>query len=395
MQLDDIQGNIDLDFHDILIDLLNSLTVVKNLSELDSYQKHIDEKSLVLNALNILLSNQDIERCSFFIKNEKGDLVNLTGLSSGEALSGKHKEHKPVTFKVGEGVIGLAAELGELQSCTDCKNDERFASSDNAFTPGSIISVPVMVLGSLFGVLNISHPEANYFSDWHIRLLEIYKNMLGQLISNFRMLKKMEHHVAQKTEHLERALAEAQELKKRYESLSMKDSLTSLYNRRFFYTQITPAIARTARGSGELYILLLDLDNFKVINDKYGHNSGDQVLVDVAKALNSMMRDTDLVARFGGEEFIVLFSQKDSAQSLAFAERIRKVVKSLHWVFEGKSVSISVSIGMYCISKNTINQKGEDIDAFIHYADLAMYQAKSKGKNQVVQFTESLLENAV
>jgi diguanylate cyclase (GGDEF)-like protein len=386
-------GEVDmLDFQDILVDLLNSLSVVRSLSEIENHQQNTSEKDLVLNALNILISNQDMERCSFFIKTKDDYLVNLTGLSAGEASSGAHGVHTPVTFKIGEGIIGLAAQLGELQNCPDCDNDERFTSTDKAFSPGSIISVPVMALGELFGVLNISHPEAHYFSDWHLRLLAIYKNMLGQLISNFRLLKKMELHIAQKTKHLENALDEASELKRRYESLSMKDSLTGLYNRRFFYTQVTQSVARAARHGEALCILLIDLDYFKVINDKYGHSCGDQVLVDVANALKKEMRGSDIVARFGGEEFVVLFSQPNSSNSLIFAERLCKAVEALQWVFNQQQVSISASIGMFCVTQQVLQEQGEDIDSFIHYADLAMYRAKDLGKNQVAVFSDDLLE---
>jgi len=382
-----------LDFQDVLIDLLNSLAVVRSLSEIENHQNNTSEKDLVLNALNILMSNQDMERCSFFIKTTDDCLVNLTGLSAGQASSGEHETHKSVTFKIGEGIIGLAAQLGELQNCADCRNDERFASADKAFSPGSIISVPVMALGELFGVLNISHPEAHYFSDWHIRLLEIYKNMLGQLISNFRLLKKMELHIAQKTEHLENALAEASELKKRYESLSMKDSLTGLYNRRFFYAQVTQAVSRSGRSGNALCILLIDLDSFKRVNDDYGHGCGDQVLVDVANTLKREMRDSDIVARFGGEEFVVLFSQSSASNGLVFAERICKKIAALQWVFNQQQVSISASIGMFCATQQILQEQGENIDSFIHYADVAMYKAKNLGKNQVVVFSEDLLES--
>ncbi|MBE0469695.1 MAG: sensor domain-containing diguanylate cyclase [Methyloprofundus sp.] len=380
-----------LDFQDILVDLLNSLSVVRSLSEIDNHQDNTSEKELVLNALNILISHQDMERCSFFIKTKDDCLVNLTGLSAGQASTGENQAHKPLTFKMGEGIIGLAAQQGQLQHCTNCHNDARFASVDKAFSPGSIISVPVMALGELFGVLNISHPEAHYFSGWHIRLLEIYKNMLGQLISNFRLLKKMEWQIAQKTEHLENALAEASALKARYESLSMQDSLTGLYNRRFFYAQVTQSVARTARSGDTLCLLLIDLDCFKAINDKFGHNFGDQVLIDVANALKAEMRDSDVVARFGGEEFVVLFSHANSTNSLVFAERIRKVIAELQWIVNQQQVSLSASIGMFCVTQQILQEQGEDIDSFIHYADLAMYKAKNLGKNQVVVFTEDLL----
>lgn len=387
----EIDEAVALDFHDILVALLNSLASVKALSEIDNQQGE-SEKELVLKALNVLISHQDMERCSFFIKTEEQTLVNLTGLSLNEASRGKQEVHKPLTFNIGEGVIGLAAESGQLQHCVDCHNDKHFAASQQEFIPGSLISVPVMALGELFGVLNVSHPEAHYFSDWHIRLLEIYKNMLGQLISNFRMFKQMELQIALKTEHLQQALEDANVLKHRYENLSMMDSLTGLYNRRFFYAQAIKALAITHRYGDELCLLLLDLDSFKSINDDYGHACGDQVLISVADVLKSQMRESDIVARLGGEEFVVLFKKTDCTNGLVFAERIRKAINSLQWTFNQQEVSISTSIGMYCIDQNDVREQGLSIDDFIHYADLAMYQAKSNGKNQVTIFTEALLK---
>ena len=298
----------------------------------------------------------------------------------------------PNDYSIIEGVIGLAAQSGKLQSCTDCRNNEQFKVSEQDLMPGSIVSVPVMALGELFGVLNVSHPDAHYFSDWHRRLLEIYKNMLGQLISNFRLFKQMEQQIALKTEHLQHALEEATLLQQRYENLSMIDSLTGLYNRRFFYIQVTKALAASNRYGGELCLLLLDLDCFKAINDNYGHGFGDQVLVDVSAALKRQMRESDIVARFGGEEFVVLFKKTDCAKGAIFAERIRKEIAALQWTFNQQTVSISTSIGMHCLGESAALEGDVLMDDFIHYADLAMYQAKNNGKNQVVVFTDTLLQ---
>lgn len=383
----------DLGFHDILVDLLNSLSTVKALSEIDNHQK-TNEKELVLNALNILITNQDMERCSFFIKTEQDLLINLTGLSSCEVTNGAHENHQSLTFKIGEGVIGIAAKTGVLQNCTDCQYDTRFSAvqDDPTKRPGSIISVPIMVLGELYGVLNISHPEAHYFSDWHVRLMEIYKNILGQLISNYRLFQQMEQQIELKTAHLQKALDEACLLKQRFEKLSMIDTLTGLYNRRYFYAQAIQSIAGTERYGDSLCLLLLDLDFFKSVNDHYGHQAGDQVLVSVADTLKGEMRDSDVVARFGGEEFVVLFSNTDCINGMIFAERIRVVIAALQWEFDNQIVSITTSIGMYCISQKVLQDKGDDIDAFIHCADLAMYQAKLNGRNQVVAFREDFLD---
>jgi len=336
-----------------------------------------------------------MERCSFFIKSENDELINLTGVSTDEVSNHVHAQHRPLVFKFGEGLIGKAAEEEEIQYCTDCYTDERISGQHSEEMPRSIISVPVKVSGELFGVLNVSHPDANYFSDWHLRLLEIYKNMLGQLISNFRLIKGMEQNIADKTQHLEEALKEAETLKERYVSLSMVDSLTNLYNRRFFYEQIAVPFAKTKRYDDPLCLLLIDLDFFKVINDDYGHAAGDDVLIKVAETLKKTVREEDVLARFGGEEFIIGFTNTDNSKGMFFAERIRKALEALQWEFDGNTTSITASIGLCCVLCGRAAEELEggehSIDQYIHYADLAMYAAKARGKNQVAVFNEEML----
>lgn len=389
-----------LDFHNILVDLLNSLSIVKSLSEVD-HQRNITEKELLLNALNVLISNQDMECCSFFIKTDNNELVNLVGISINDEMHiVENSQYKPITFQFGEGLIGLAAQKDELMYSFDCENDERFSFYQHSSKPGSVICTPVRVLGELLGVLNISHPEANYFSGWHLHLLEIYKNLLSQLISNYRLFKQMELQIAKKTEYLQQALDEASLLKQRYESLSMVDSLTGLYNRRYFYEQANKAVATMQRYSDPVCLILIDLDFFKLINDNFGHNSGDQVLIDVAEALKSQMREPDIVARFGGEEFVILFAKTECENGILLAERVREAITDLHWDFNQKTISITASIGLYCLSQQGFDdyiqdhEQGHDklIDECINRADLAMYKAKNQGKNQVVLFTEDLLD---
>lgn len=391
----DLQASVrSTGIHDILIDLLGSLSAVKTLSELGN-QNEVSEKELVLNALNILIANQDMEYCSFFIKTESNELVNLTGVRAKRSVDIKKETRNSSVFQMGEGLIGKAAEEEESQYCSDCFNDERFSNkcADNE-TPGSIISVPIKVGGELFGVLNVSHPETHYFSDWHIRLLEIYKNMLGQLIANFRLFKEMDQRIAKKTQHLEKALEEAESLKGLYEKLSMVDSLTSLYNRRFFYEQIAVPFAKTIRYGDPLCLLLIDLDFFKNVNDGYGHHSGDKVLIDIANTLKKMVRSGDVLARFGGEEFVIAFSNTDGDKGLVFAERIRKAIELLRWDFDGQEVIVTASIGICCVLCQQSAQNNESkpsIDTYIRYADLAMYAAKERGKNQVAIFNQDML----
>lgn len=382
---------------DFIVDLFNSLSAVKELSELDSQVK--SEKDLIKNALRALIQNQDMERCSFFLLNEQGVLINLTGVGIADSVSKTAITYQPSQFKIGEGVIGVAAQTGELQNCQNCQQDKRFVADttqDSSSLPGSIISVPIFVEGNeLIGVLNISHPQAYHFTEWHIRLLNIYKNMLGQLIGNFRLFTQMEGQISQRTVKLEQAITDLQILKDHYQSMSIIDQLTGLYNRRFFYDWVELALAQTMRYGHPLCILMLDLDNFKAVNDDYGHGFGDDVLVKVSAALKQEVRDTDILVRFGGEEFVIIFNNTTGSNGLIFAERIRATIASLIWD-EKEGFTQTVSIGLYCLSNECYKispAKELTIDRLIYYADSALYIAKVQGRNKVVMFTEKMKKN--
>jgi diguanylate cyclase (GGDEF)-like protein len=388
MEHNKMEENINqFNIQDIIVDLLNSLSAVKELSELNHQAGN--EKELIFKALSILIQNQDMERCSFFILDEQQNLVNLTGLSSREYSGAERINRTPLKFKIGEGIIGQAAKSGEIQHCRNCKEDSRFLnklSQPDDLLPGSIISVPISTVNGLIGVLNISHPDANYFSEWHIRLLQIYKNMMGEMITNYRLPRQIEEQIAARTKELEVALKNMNQLKKYHESMSMLDELTGLYNRRYFYMQIEAALARSKRYKQPLCLLVLDLDHFKAINDSYGHGFGDIVLKDVATSLREEIRESDILARFGGEEFVITFTDIDRKKGKQFAERIRQKIASLGWKVQGQEVKITTSIGVHCLVEEALEQDSFDIDALLNYADQALYAAKAGGRNSVVFF---------
>ncbi|ANE55463.1 sensor domain-containing diguanylate cyclase [Methylomonas sp. DH-1] len=377
--------------HDLVIDLFNALSAIKQLSELDCQVD--DEAKLVKQALASLIQYQDMERCSFFMLDDAGMLTNLTGISVEESPQSAAVRDKPLTFKVGEGVIGTAAASGELQHCRNCAEDPRFEKTAAAALPGSLISVPVFTLNRhLIGVLNVSHPQPFYFTDWHIRLLEVYKNILGQLITTRRLVRQMERQIASRTAELETLVAETNQLKEHFASMSMHDQLTGLHNRRFFYDQVEIAIAQHARYHTSLCLLVLDIDHFKVINDRFGHLFGDQVLVGVASALKRQVRSTDILVRFGGEEFVLIFTNTPCDNGKAFGERIRQEISKLEWNVGGEKVNVTLSIGLFCLNADACpGSLAPDIDEMINCADTALYQAKANGRDQLVVFEDQRL----
>ncbi len=378
---------------DLIIDLVNALSAVKTLTEISC--DIVDEKTLIRQALSGLLANQDMERCSFFGVDSEGMLSNVTGLSIIELSDFDHDPGaKPKKFRLGEGIIGTAASTRKMQHCENCHQDERFSQlGDPATMPGSIICVPVFTLNNvLIGVLNVSHPQPHFFTAWHTRLLEVYVNVLGQLITNRRLFQQMERQIAVRTAELERLVAETRQLKEHYAQLSMHDQLTGLHNRRYFYDQVELALAQHKRYQSPFCLLVMDIDHFKAINDLQGHVFGDQVLIRVAETLKKHVRSTDILVRFGGEEFVVIFTNTYCDNGRIFAERMRDQIKSLRWDVNGEEVKITLSIGLYCVGpEGFAADQSFDIDTIIHCADTALYHAKANGRDRVEVYSDCAL----
>lgn len=162
--------------------------------------------------------------------------------------------------------------------------------------------------------------------------------------------------------------------------LSITDGLTKLYNSRHFYTQLKREVGRADRYLHPLSLLLLDIDNFKIFNDSFGHLEGDKVLAQIADTITSLLRKIDTAYRYGGEEFTVILPEATCEQTAIVAERIRKAVRNLSFSPEfGQEISITISIGVaeYCPQ--------EEIPALVKRADRAMYISKQEGRDRVTK----------
>ncbi len=160
--------------------------------------------------------------------------------------------------------------------------------------------------------------------------------------------------------------------------LATQDALTGVHNRRYFFEMAEREWSRCKRYGEDAALLLIDADNFKAINDVYGHLCGDRLLVAIAKAVRATLRQPDLMARFGGEEMVVLLPHTDPLGALDVAERIRERVAGGRLDWQGEKVGTTVSVGV-------ASYAGDDrtLDALVHDADLALYAAKKAGRNCV------------
>ncbi len=170
-------------------------------------------------------------------------------------------------------------------------------------------------------------------------------------------------------------------------SSAFKDGLTNLYNRKFLDEHLTKLIPQALREKLNIGVLMLDMDHFKAVNDEYGHDIGDLVLKELSRILSENVRESDIVVRYGGEEFIVLLIGVDSENSaIEIANKIKtKVSQNEINVYAGNKLRKTVSIGLSMFPEDSTN-----FDIVLKNADVALYEAKENGRDQVIRFKEKV-----
>jgi diguanylate cyclase (GGDEF)-like protein len=181
------------------------------------------------------------------------------------------------------------------------------------------------------------------------------------------------------TEHLERILSQLSEAQETLQVLSRTDGLTQVLNRRALMESLQAELVRSARFEHPCAILMVDIDHFKQVNDRFGHLFGDTVIRGVVREIKAALRNVDVLGRYGGEEFAAALVEVDEPGAQAIAERVRLSVASCPFEHAGESVPITVSIGVA-----TFEGGKESVDEMIARADAALYRAKNAGRNRVV-----------
>ncbi|MBI5558123.1 MAG: diguanylate cyclase [Deltaproteobacteria bacterium] len=199
---------------------------------------------------------------------------------------------------------------------------------------------------------------------------------MGRLAS---AISHMGEEIARQQDELVQANDELVKANQELQKLSNTDALTRLYNRRFLLETLDKEYRRAMRYVHELSVLLIDADHFKQVNDQHGHLCGDMVLKSIADTLGKSVRNTDIVARYGGEEMVVLLPETDRKRAVHIAEKLRKEIESSEIPCDGKHISITVSIGVATYPENNVS----DPMLLVEAADLAMYEAKKTGRNKV------------
>jgi diguanylate cyclase (GGDEF)-like protein len=221
-------------------------------------------------------------------------------------------------------------------------------------TVHSEAAIPLKIRNEVIGVLDIESDKLNAFSEKDLRMFSVFATQAAIAIENARLYDETK-------------------------ILSLTDGLTKIANRRHFDIMLESEVRKAHGYSRAISLAILDLDNFKHFNDRYGHQAGDRMLINIARTLKESLRDTDFVARYGGEEFTIIFPETSNEPAIRVAERIRRSVENRAIYIKGmgkKSITISVGVATYPYN-------AQDVAELVYHADKALYRAKMLGKNRV------------
>ena len=505
------ESSLELNRH--IVNLLDSLSAIHGLTEISLGDA--DEPHLIKQALEALISNQDMERCSIFLLDEDGTLSNAAGLDWDNMLKGICSPGEDTAlrrpsknrFRLGDGIMGRAAESGNIEYCPSCADDPQFKRLGNEDQPveGALLCVPITCEGKMLGVLNVFYPVPGFFNLWHERLLLLFCKILGRMLVNHQLTHHLNTLVEFKTTALTNAnkalnarveemhtaatvfesmneavvvtdqdnriiavnsaftditgyapdevqgenprllssdtqppkfyrkmwatltstgrwsgeiknrrkngelyigylsinlvrdkqdkpvryvavfsdISERKVSEERIYHLAHHDALTGLPNRALFNDRLQQGLLKAKRDKARLALMFLDVNRFKSVNDVFGHAVGDLVLKEVAKRIHDCLRESDSAARIGGDEFVVLLPNIETAQdAVSVAEKISKAFNQ-PIELAGHTLHISSSIGIAVYPEH-----GDDDKTLIKNADMAMYHVK-EGEGSNVKLYQS------
>ncbi len=236
---------------------------------------------------------------------------------------------------------------------SNAKDYKPFESLGSLNAGKSWLGVPLLGRGQVLGYLSIYSDHPGIYESGQTQLAEIFANEASIAIENARLFQQVQQ-------------------------MAITDELTCAYNRRYFFELVDLELARSRRYNHPVSLLMIDVDLFKTINDRYGHAAGDQVLRDLCGQIDKAVRESDTLGRYGGEEFVLLLPETPLDKAAEVAERLRRMIENYRVKVDGLEISVTLSIGVGAIGPDC-----KDTDTLVRRADRAMYRAKEAGRNRV------------
>ncbi|MGE5173940.1 MAG: diguanylate cyclase [Betaproteobacteria bacterium] len=306
-----------------------------------------------------------LDKSAELLKAEQGSLMLLDQETDNlllEAKKGIIQGLGKIRIQRGEGIAGKVAELGEPILVENLEDDPRIRQKNRQhYKTRSFVSVPLKIEDRIIGVINLSDKTSGeVFDEEDLKLIQSFATHAAIVLERNVFYNKTE------------------ELKK----LTITDHLTGLLNRRYLYERLKDELARSERYGHHLSLLMLDLDGFKYCNDTFGHLFGDKILKIIAETLLNTVRSMDIVARYGGDEFMVILPETKESMAVDIAERVRNNVANKVALPQGATEtgphSLTTSIGIVCYPDH-----GDRIEHLLENVDKALYRAKDQGKNRI------------
>lgn len=257
-----------------------------------------------------------------------------------------------LSFAIGEGVAGWVVKHATPALIDDVAADPRFVQLADARTPiKSMLCVPLVARGEPVGVVTATAAATGAFATGDLALLQFIATTIALDVENVRL-----HRVA------------------------VTDVLTGAYNREYLSQRLPTEIETAITHEHALSVAMVDVDHFKLINDRHGHDTGDEVLAEIARRLRSAIRGGDVLIRYGGEEFLAVLPRADAGRAWEVGERMRTRVAHRSIEVGGIDLLVRVSIGIAQMRSPLARESAAEL---IRRADAALYQAKAKGRNRV------------
>lgn len=346
---------------DTFDDLLMQSTFLSDFRDLEEFL--LKESLLVEKTFKLLSSFIDYDLAGLFINNpdSKSKKTLIFDVSNASVSSFVLEKIKRDFFaQMPESSERSIRDLSFKVINENSENKEAVLNVDEFKT---VHTLPLVSNGKLIaGICFYKKTQYDYTE------FKFYDTMIKELVLLFKM-----RYLYSETEHL-----------------SVTDGLTGLYNRRHFESNIEREFLRVKRYPADLSLAMIDIDNFKQINDNYGHQFGDYVLKELSGLIVASFRKTDMIYRYGGEELSVILTETPPDNAVIPLERLRERISQYPFEFNGQQIAVTVSIGVGYNYPEAMHQ-----DMIVESADKALYKAKANGKNKVVKYFNEQFDNVV